>query len=231
MRRFVTPTLILAAYCLWAGIATAQSQVGESIPDVISKSTKAVGYPVGGGSTKVDLKSTSLMPQASGEAKVEAQKGITNVEVDIKGMAPASKLGTEFLTYVLWTVSPDGRTVNIGELQIDKNGAAQLKATTQLQTFSLIVTAEPYFSVRVPSELVGVGHITAAVCKFIPPCAACPGPVWQFACGVGHRLWRAIDSREWRSGPRVSWAGLPPSAPARRAGPARRLRAVAVASG
>jgi outer membrane protein OmpA-like peptidoglycan-associated protein len=154
MRRFITAALTLALLSIAAGSTAAQSQQGAAASSVISKSTKAVGYPVGGGSTKVDLRGTSLMPGANGEAKVEAQKGITNIEVAIKGLGEPSKLGTEFLTYVLWVVSPDGRTDNTGEVQINKNGEGQLKATTQLQTFSLIVTAEPYFAVRRPSELV-----------------------------------------------------------------------------
>jgi outer membrane protein OmpA-like peptidoglycan-associated protein len=121
---------------------------------MISKSTTAIGYQVGGGSTKVDLVGTSVAPQANGEAKVEAKKGITNIEVSVKGLFPPSKLGAELLTYVLWVVSPDGRTANVGELQIDNSGESKLKATTQLQTFSLVVTAEPYFTVRLPNEVV-----------------------------------------------------------------------------
>jgi outer membrane protein OmpA-like peptidoglycan-associated protein len=148
--------LTLAVFCISVGIAAAQSQQSAPASILISQSTKAIGYQVGGGSTKVDLKGTSLMPQANGEAKVEAQKGITNIEVKIMGLEQPSKLGTEFLTYVLWVVSPDGRTSNIGELLINKNGQGKLQATTQLQTFSLIVTAEPYFSVRQPSELVAL---------------------------------------------------------------------------
>jgi outer membrane protein OmpA-like peptidoglycan-associated protein len=85
---------------------------------------------------------------------VEAKTGVTNIEVKVTGMGEPSKLGTEFLTFVLWAVSPDGRTGNIGEIQTDKNGQGELKTSVQLQTFSLIVTAEPYFSVRYPSELV-----------------------------------------------------------------------------
>jgi outer membrane protein OmpA-like peptidoglycan-associated protein len=154
MKRVGTAMLNLAVFGISVGIAAAQSRQGAPASSLISKSTKAIGYQVGGGSTKVDMKGTSLMPQAGGEAKVEAQKGITNIEVKIMGLGQPSKLGTEFLTYVLWVVSPDGRTSNIGELLIDKKGQGELRATTQLQTFSLIATAEPYFAVRQPSELV-----------------------------------------------------------------------------
>jgi outer membrane protein OmpA-like peptidoglycan-associated protein len=122
--------------------------------DSVSKSTTAIGYQVGGGSTQVDLKATDAIPQASGEAKVEAKSGVTTIESKVKGLTPASKLGTELLTYVLWAVSPDGRTSNLGEIQIKENGEGALKATTQLQTFSLIITAEPYYAVRQPNEAV-----------------------------------------------------------------------------
>jgi outer membrane protein OmpA-like peptidoglycan-associated protein len=146
--------ILVTAWCLTAGAALALCQQAASSSDSVSKSATAIGYQVGGGSTQVDLKATEAVPQASGEAKVEARKGITNIEAKVKGMIPASKLGTELLTYVLWVVSPDGRTSNVGEIQIKDNGEGELRATTQLQTFSLIVTAEPYFSVRQPNEII-----------------------------------------------------------------------------
>ena len=116
----------------------------------------AIGFTVGGGSTKVDLTGTELMPQASGEAKVEAKAkaGLTNIEVNVKGMTPPSQLGAEYLTFVLWTVTPEGHTGNAGEIIINKDGEGKLSSTTPAQTFSLIITAEPYFAVRVPSEMV-----------------------------------------------------------------------------
>jgi outer membrane protein OmpA-like peptidoglycan-associated protein len=154
MKRLLTVMLVLGVFCLAAGIAAAQSQPVIPDSDLLSKSTKAVGYQVGGGSTMIDLKGTNLMPQAAGEAKVEAKTGVTNIEVKVNGMGQPSKLGTEFLTFVLWAVSPDGRTGNIGEIQTDKDGKGELKTTVQSQTFSLIITAEPYLAVRQPSELV-----------------------------------------------------------------------------
>jgi len=94
------------------------------------------------------------MAQAMGEARVEAKPGATNIEISLKNMTEPSKLGAEFLTYVLWVVTPDGRTGNTGELLINKNGEAKLNATTPAQTFAMLITAEPYFAVRVPSEMV-----------------------------------------------------------------------------
>jgi outer membrane protein OmpA-like peptidoglycan-associated protein len=132
----------------------AEQQVPQSA--VITKSATAVGYEVGGGSTKVDLKGTELMPEAAGQAKVEikSKAGRASVDAEVKGLKPPSTLGSEFLTYVLWAVTPEGRTGNMGEILRNKNGDGKLSATTPAQTFSLVVTAEPYFAVRVPSEMV-----------------------------------------------------------------------------
>jgi outer membrane protein OmpA-like peptidoglycan-associated protein len=114
----------------------------------------AISYFVNAGPTKVDLVSTNALPNASGEAKVEAREGVTLVEAKVENLAQPGQIATEFLTYVLWAVSPDGRTSNIGEILINDKGTGRLKSTTQLQTFSLFVTSEPYHSVRYPSEIV-----------------------------------------------------------------------------
>lgn len=158
----VVAVVLCCAYLVFltaSGIAQDQaSQQDQAIPAsaLTTKSVQAVGYEVGTGSTKVDLKGTELMSQANGEAKVEikSKAGRANVELNVKGLMPPSTLGAEFLTYVVWVVTPEGRTGNTGELLLNKNGDGKLGATTPAQTFSLIVTAEPYFAVRVPSEMV-----------------------------------------------------------------------------
>lgn len=146
------------ALCFAAHPTSAQSDQtsAQNVPasSLLSKSTVAIGYKVGGGSTKVDFNGTDLMPQANGQAKVEAKSGATDIEVSVKNMAQPSKMGSEFLTYVLWVITPDGRTGNTGEILINKNGDGKLSVTTPAQTFSMIVTAEPYFAVRLPSEMV-----------------------------------------------------------------------------
>jgi outer membrane protein OmpA-like peptidoglycan-associated protein len=154
MRRNWTTMLLCVVLCFSAFGATAQSPQDVPASTVIIKSVEAIGYQVGGGATKVDLTGTQLMSQASGEAKVEAKSGATNVEVSIKGLLQPTTLGTEFMTYVLWAVSSEGRTSNLGQIFINKAGEGKLSATTQMQTFSLFVTAEPYFAVRQPSEMV-----------------------------------------------------------------------------
>jgi outer membrane protein OmpA-like peptidoglycan-associated protein len=147
MKRVVSIICFLA--CLSA-LGVAAEQAG----DVVNKKTTAIGYQVGGGSTTVDLKATDLLPRAIGEAKVEAKQGSTTVEVKCKNLSSPTTFGAEFLTYVMWAVSPEGRALNLGELQVKENGEAERKSSTPMQMFSLIVTAEPYFAVRMPSELV-----------------------------------------------------------------------------
>src|SRR5580765_475498 len=135
-RPLFLPSLVL---CLSASTAAAQSEQKVPTSNIVSKSVTAIGFPVGAG-TKVDLKGTDLIPQANGEAKVEAKQGKTNIEVTIKGLEQPSKLGAEFLTYVMWVITADGRTGNLGELLVNKDGEAKLNASTPAQTFSMIVT-------------------------------------------------------------------------------------------
>lgn len=147
--------MILKLMCaaLMAGICAAQ-QPSEPAANVIGGTVAAVGYLVGGGATKVDMVATSAASQASGQAKVEARVDGTTISLNVSGIAQPTALGAEFLTYVLWTVTPDGTTSNLGEVPINTNGQGKLLAKAQSQTFALIVTAEPYYAVRLPSELV-----------------------------------------------------------------------------
>ena len=147
-----TLSIPVVLVCLMTtGVARAQS---AHIPDsnLTTRSIKAVGYEVGR-ETTVDLKSSGLIPGAAGEAKVEARSSITMVEAKVKGLSLPTPIGTEFLSYVVWAVSPEGRAINLGEVRPDNDGNGKLKATTQLQSFSLFVTAEPYAGVRQPSEM------------------------------------------------------------------------------
>jgi len=131
---------------------------------VVSRTTKAVDYRHRGGSTRVDLKGTELMPQARGEARVESRTGRLEINAKLSGMQPANKFGLEYLTYVLWAVTPEGRANNLGEI-ILKEGSSEVRVTTDLQAFGLIVTAEPYFAVTQPSDLVVAQNIVRADTK------------------------------------------------------------------
>ena len=161
-----TAALFLALSGLAAGIASAQvpnptqqsaSNNGGPMPifrvTVVSRTTKAVNYNHRQGSTHIDFKGTELMPTAKGEAKVESQMGSTKIETSLDKMTPANQYGPEYMTFVLWAITPEGRPENLGEVALDGDHA-KLLSTTSLQTFGLIVTAEPYFAVTQPSDVV-----------------------------------------------------------------------------
>ena len=121
---------------------------------VVARTTKAVNYRHRGGATKVNFAGTPLMTGSRGEAKVESKKGYIEIEVEFDDMVPAQKHGPEYLTYVLWAISPEGRATNLGEILLNSEGEGKLNVTTELQSFGMIVTAEPYFAVSQPSEVV-----------------------------------------------------------------------------
>lgn len=120
----------------------------------VTRTTKAMHYRLQGGSTRVDFHGSDLMQRATGEAKVEGKKTNFQIEARFEGFEDATKFGLEYLTYVLWAVSPQGRPVNLGELTLDHHGNAQVRAFTDLQSFGMIVTAEPYFAVSQPGNMV-----------------------------------------------------------------------------
>ncbi len=153
MRKKILINLVAAA-ALYVSPSVSRAQVaGPPDSSVTGRTIQAIGYPVGRGSTMVDLRNTGLLAGAGGQAKVEAKTGVTTVKVDIQGLRPPTQLGAEFLTYVLWAVSPEGRAINLGGIPLSNDGRGKLKATTQLQSFSLFVTAEPYSAIRQPSEM------------------------------------------------------------------------------
>jgi len=154
MMRFIRFLLLVVCVCATAALSNAQNKKEIPAADVVSRSIKAVGYEVGGGATKMVFNGTSAAPNASGEAKVDAKKSGTDIDLKVRALPQPTTLGAEFLTYVLWTITPDGTTSNLGEIPIDKNGNGKLDANTSSQTFAMIVTAEPYFAVQLPSEVV-----------------------------------------------------------------------------
>jgi outer membrane protein OmpA-like peptidoglycan-associated protein len=127
--------------------------------NVVSRTTRAVSYRHHSGSTKVDFQGTDLMPGAGGEAKVNSKRGTMTVEAEFSGLDRPMSFGTEYLTYVLWAISPEGRPVNIGEVLVGDNHRSKLEVTTDLQAFALIVTAEPYYAVRRPSNVVVLENV------------------------------------------------------------------------
>ena len=160
-----SPAVLLAVLVSLGAFTLAQAQTSDSREynqtptygvNVVSRTTHAVKYAHRSGATKIDFQGTNLMPGASGEAKVESKRGTMEIEVEFQGLDKPTSFGTEYLTYVMWAISPEGRSVNIGEVLVGDNHRSKLNVTTDLQAFALIVTAEPYYAVRRPSNVVVV---------------------------------------------------------------------------
>src|SRR5579863_3558491 len=160
----------LSAFLLACGILAAQapqapnptstntdSATAGSVPiyrvTVVARTTKAINYNHRSGSTRIGFRGTTLMPAARGEAKVESKQGVIKIDAQMERLDPATMFGPEYLTYVMWAVTPEGRATNVGEVLLN-GGKTKLDATTELQSFGLIVTAEPYFAVTQPSDVV-----------------------------------------------------------------------------
>jgi outer membrane protein OmpA-like peptidoglycan-associated protein len=160
---------LIAAGVLLTGTAFAQSspnptqQLGATPQGptplfritVVGHTTPAINYRPRKGDTKVDFTGTALSPFATGSATVEGQKGYIDIDAKFDKLAPPTQFGPEYLTYVLWAVTPEGRSTNLGEVQV-KDDEARIHVTTELQAFGMIVTAEPYFAVTQPSDVVVV---------------------------------------------------------------------------
>ena len=125
---------------------------------VVGRTTAAINYRPRSGDTKVDLVGTALLPEARGNAEVSGEKGYIEIDARFRQMQPATRFGSEYLTYVLWAITPEGRAKNLGEVQIDDDDA-RVQVTTEFQAFALIVTAEPYFAVTQPSDVVVMENV------------------------------------------------------------------------
>jgi outer membrane protein OmpA-like peptidoglycan-associated protein len=151
---------------LWAVSAQAQQpaadqnvQLDRSGPapvfrvTVVERTTPAINYRHRSGSTPVDLRGTALMPKAKGEAVVNSKQGRIEINAHMDHMTSATQYGSEYLTYVMWAVTPEGRPKNLGEVLLNGDNS-KLDVTTDFQTFGIIITAEPYFAVTQPSDVV-----------------------------------------------------------------------------
>lgn len=165
--RFSVQVLVLASAIISAQAVGVQTQQTDSTAPtqqsspaplyrvrLVSRTAKAVNYRHRSGPTEVDLRGTALFPEAKGHATVNSKRGRIEIKTKLQKMPWATQFGPEYLTYVLWAITPEGRSSNLGELLIDDEHESALYSTTDLQTFGLIVTAEPYFSVVRPSDVV-----------------------------------------------------------------------------
>jgi len=126
---------------------------------VVSRTLQAINYEHRSGPTKIDFQGTVLLPKAKGDATVESKRGRISVDAKFDHMDPPTKFGREYLTYVLWAITPEGRPKNLGELVVDGSNKAKISVTTDLQALGLMVTAEPYYSVTAPSDVVVLENI------------------------------------------------------------------------
>ena len=150
---------VTGIFGVFAAPARSQAPSSAGPPASVSRTTKAVNYRRAGSITKIDFQGTELMSGANGEARVQSKSNRIEIEAKFLGLDEATKFGLEYLTYVLWAVSPGGRAVNLGEVVL-KTGGAQVKAIiTDMQTFGMIVTAEPYFAVTQPGNTVVLENV------------------------------------------------------------------------
>ncbi|HUI42149.1 MAG TPA: OmpA family protein [Terriglobia bacterium] len=168
-RAFVTLLVSLLPLCLWAQnpvpdqTQAVPTENNERTPDgtvavfkvlVIGRTVKAINFR-NRESTSIGFEGTSLLARAEGKAKVESKQGSTRIHAEFKHLTQAAtQFGPPSLTYVLWAITPDGRPENLGEVLPNDDGNAEIDAATNLQAFGLIVTAEPYFAVTRPSDMV-----------------------------------------------------------------------------
>ncbi|KAA6456988.1 OmpA family protein [Acidobacteria bacterium AB60] len=140
------------------------TEIDRGVPlyriQVVARDIPAINYFHRSGSTKIGFRGTDLMPGAHGTAKVENKLGRTSISLDLEGLTPANGFGPEYLTYVIWAVTPEGRPVRIGEI-LPSGGKDRVNesVTTDLQAFGLIITAEPYYDVSIPSDVVVMQNV------------------------------------------------------------------------
>ena len=148
---FLVPLTWLATSVLSQSSAPAPATAATTAS--VQHSTKAINYRRAGSNPKTAFSGTTLLPNASGEAEVKNRGNRVEISARFSNLEDATKFGLEYLTYVLWAVSPQGRAENLGELTL-KSGSGEVKAITDMQTFGMIVTAEPYFAVTQPGDTV-----------------------------------------------------------------------------
>src|ERR1039458_1464966 len=153
-----TLVALLVALSSLSALAQTEPQKTGSVPIyriiVVARTTQAINYRHRSGNTRINFQGTTLLPEARGNAQVASKQGAIRIESEFQGLQSASKFGPEYLTYVLWAISPEGRPVNLGEVLFGTDGKSKLNVTSNLQAFGMIVTAEPYFAVTQPSDVV-----------------------------------------------------------------------------
>ena len=174
--RTLIPSLLFSALPLFTVSLAAQEPNPTSVPapqgavvtqsgdvffykvQVVRRDIDAVNYLHRSGSTRIDFVGTNLLPNAQGKAEVKSERGKITVNADFKGLTPANGFGPEYLTYVLWAISPDGAPKNLGEV-LPAGTKNNISVSVPIQAFGLIVTAEPYYAVSTPSDVVVLKNV------------------------------------------------------------------------
>jgi len=151
-------TTTLGIFLTLAATGQNPPEPGQTVPiyrvTVIDRTVSAIDYQYRNGPTNIDFRGTVLLPQSKGGAIVESKAGRTQIDARFDRLEAPTRYGREYLTYVLWAITPDGHARNLGEILPGGSDKAHLQVTTDLQAFGLIVTAEPYSAVRQPSDVV-----------------------------------------------------------------------------
>lgn len=129
----------------------------------VPRQTTAITYPEDEVVT-VQFRGTTRFPRMKGDARIKrTRRNGTEIELSVSKMPRPFELGAGYATYVVWAVSPDGQIDNLGEIK--RRGFfefdSKISVTTPLQTFSIIITAEPHFLVRRPSRAIMLENLSA----------------------------------------------------------------------
>jgi outer membrane protein OmpA-like peptidoglycan-associated protein len=139
-------------------VVTPQGEIPVFRVTVVGRTVPAINYRPRSGDTRINFAGTALLPDADGWASVEGEKGYIKIDARFSDLEGPQRFGREYLTYVLWAITPEGRATNLGELQVNGDDG-RLEVTTELQSFALVVTAEPYFAVSQPSDVVVLENV------------------------------------------------------------------------
>lgn len=159
---FISATLLVASAAAWC-----QTPEGGPRSDpqpiykvtVVSRTLPAVNYGHLDGPTAIDFRGTVLLPKAKGVATVESKRGRIAIDAKFEHLEPPTRFGREYLTYVLWAITPEGRPKNLGEILVNGSDKAKIDVTTDLQALGLMITAEPYYAVSMPSDVVVLENV------------------------------------------------------------------------
>jgi hypothetical protein len=164
LENFVMSNRLFGAILLVLVSAFASAQTANTTQPlyqvtIVSRTTKAINYGYLSAPTRIGFQGTPVASDATGEATVEPKRGSTVVRMRFNGLPAPGRFGAQYLTYVAWAISPEGRAQNLGEVVLDGSDKGKLSTSTPLQTFAMIITAEPYYAVAQPSDVVVMENV------------------------------------------------------------------------